>query len=110
MADDQAKLPQRLRIFDQAVWRKWNRYAISGLVTILIGFVVIDIGLFLFRANFSVQALVIGLGALVMLIGIIRLLIGFINPATPADLEPEKPAEEKLNDVIFEQPPQEGNL
>lgn len=106
MANDEANLPQRLRVFDRAVWMKWNKYALSGSLVILGGLIILALSFILSPQSY----LLLGLGALVVLIGIIRLLIGFINPIAPTDLDAVEPSpDEKLDNVVFDPPPSEDD-
>ena len=100
--------PRRFRALDIAVWRKWNKFAVSGLLAILIGLVITGFGLLIVRTPYSPQSLVVGLGIIVLLVGIIRLLIGFISPAIPADLEP--PGASLDEGVFAQQEPEDGHV
>lgn len=110
MADDRVNLPRRSRIFDRAVWMKWNRYAISGFLITFIGLIITVVAVMFTSQAYSNEALIVGLGIVVMVVGVIRLLIGFINPVAPL---PETPhasdanREERLHEAIFEEPPPE---
>src|SRR5437016_4599476 len=98
---------QRLRIFDRARWSKTSRYAVSGLVFIVIGGILVAYGLLFNQGSYnSAAGLVLGIGAIIVLVGIIRLLIGFINPAVPQDLDALEPQEEGEVDSIFAREPE----
>jgi hypothetical protein len=86
----------RLRVFNRALWRKWSRFTVSGLIFMIVGIVVIIIGALLNTGADSAEGLLIGTGAIIVLVGIVRLLIGFISPSTPEDLIPLEQEEEVL--------------
>ncbi len=95
MADDMPPINTgRLKLFDYAVRRKWNKYTWSGLVVLIVGLLVLVISMTI-RIAYPVNVLLTGLGVLLMIIGIIRILIGFINPATPLDMVPAAPDQEE---------------
>jgi len=87
----------RIRIFDRALWRKWSKYTVSGLLFMAVGFVTIIVGILLNAASYSQAGFLVGgFGVIIVIVGIVRLLIGFINPATPEDLRPLEVQEEEL--------------
>jgi uncharacterized membrane protein HdeD (DUF308 family) len=101
MADQNLRTPGRsrtgrLRVFNRALWRKWSRFTVSGLISIIVGIVVIIIGALLNTGAYSAEGLLIGLGAIIVIVGIVRLLIGFISPSTPEDLIPLELQEEEM--------------
>lgn len=104
MADQNLRTPGspragRLSVFNRALWRKWSKFTISGLIFIIVGIVVIIIGALLNTGAYSAEGLLIGLGAIIVIIGIVRLLIGFISPSTPEDLLPLEQEEELLENA-----------
>ncbi len=101
MAAQNSRTPGRsrtgtLRVFNRALWRKWDRFTVSGLIFMIVGIVVIIIGALLNMEVYSAKGLLLGIGAIIVLIGIVRLLIGFISPSTPEDLIPLEQEEEVL--------------
>jgi uncharacterized membrane protein HdeD (DUF308 family) len=101
MADQNLRTPGRsrtgrLRVFNRALWRKWSRFTVSGLIFIIVGIVVIIIGGLLNTGAYSAEGLLIGIGAIIVIVGIVRLLIGFISPSTPEDLIPLEQQEEEM--------------
>ena len=99
------RLLDRFRHLDEAAQKKWIKYTLSGLFTMLFGFILIIIGLLLNSGAYSAEGLLIGFGVIAILVGVVRLLIGFINPPSPDDIDPplEPPEEEELDNQIFEQ-------
>jgi len=110
-AKRRVSLAQQMKRLKKAEQSKWNRYTWSGLLLVLVGFMLISIGLSLHTGAYSSEGLAIGIGALVILAGIIRALIGVINPALPEDLLPyeaqeqrdaERGEEDSLDNQLFE--------
>jgi len=100
------RLLDRFRHLDEAEQRKMNKYTWSGLLFILVGFILIALGLLQHTGAYSAEGLLIGIGAIVTLIGILRSLIGFINPFPPNDLNTvtQHSHTQELQDQLFEQP------
>ena len=101
MADRNLRTPGRsrtgrLRVFNRALWLKWSRFTVSGLIFMIVGVVVIIIGSLLNTGAYSAEGLLIGFGAIIVIVGIVRLLIGFISPSTPEDLIPLEEQEEEV--------------
>jgi hypothetical protein len=87
MADSEPDIVEKTRLLDRAIWRKWSKFVWSGLLSIVVGLVIIGGGLLLNAGTYSsAEGLLVGLGIIVVIVGVIRLLIGIINPLSPDDL------------------------
>jgi fatty acid desaturase len=102
VADQNVNAPKRsragrFRVFERALWSKWSKYTVSGLVFMAVGFIMIIVGILLNTASYAQAGLLVGgVGVIIVIVGIVRLLIGFINPASPEDLRPLEVQEEAL--------------
>jgi uncharacterized membrane protein len=95
MINEPASEQRRFKLLYRATRIKWKRFTWSGLILILVGIAVINLGLALATGANSTEGLLVGLGAIMVLIGILRVLIGVINPATPKDLDSSEPPPEE---------------
>jgi hypothetical protein len=77
--------PQLLR---QAAQEKKRRFVPRGIITLIIGILLLVIGLLLNTGVRSLEGVLVGVGILVIIIGIIIVLIGLIKPITPSQVNP----------------------
>ena len=86
MAHSEPDIVEENRLLERAIRKKWNKFIWSGLLSIIIGLLILAGGLFFSTSPYSAAALVVCLGIIIVLVGIIRVLIGIINPLSPDDL------------------------
>lgn len=72
----------------QAETAKRRRFVPMGVVSLVVGIILLAIGLLLNTGVRSFEGVLVGVGILVIIIGIIMILIGLINPITPDLVNP----------------------
>ena len=72
--------PEILRVAEK---QKRRRFVPRGIVSLVVGIVLLAIGMFLNTGIRSLEGFLIGVGLLAIIIGIIMILIGLINPLIP---------------------------
>jgi hypothetical protein len=77
--------PEILRLAEQ---QKRRRFVPRGIITLVVGIVLLAIGLILNTGVRSLEGVLVGVGLLAIIIGIIMILIGLINPLTPDQINP----------------------